>query len=178
MAPIDLRLGQNAFQVIPKLSFFDIEDGKIFGFFGLDHLSWPWTHVDTCVLVQDTCVVAHDTCVLGQDTCVLGQNTCVLARTHVSRPGQTDRDQKIRKFIRLRCQKMKVRGSPETRFGQVSGQSEPSSGGKRTVKVWENFEKNCFRRRKMKRRESPETRFGKVSSQSEPSSGGKRPFEV
>ena len=48
MAPIDLRLGQNAFQVIPELSFFDIEDGKIFGFFGLDqfvlaatHVSWP-----------------------------------------------------------------------------------------------------------------------------------------
>ena len=52
MAPIDLRLGQNAFQVIPELSFFDIEDGKIFGFFGLDqfflagtHVSWPKTHV-------------------------------------------------------------------------------------------------------------------------------------
>ena len=48
MAPIDLRLGQNAFQVIPELSLFDIEDGKIFGFFGLDqfvlagtHVSWP-----------------------------------------------------------------------------------------------------------------------------------------
>ena len=48
MAPIDLKLGQNAFQVIPELSFFDIEDGKIFGFFGLDqfvlaatHVSWP-----------------------------------------------------------------------------------------------------------------------------------------
>ena len=52
MAPIDLRLGQNAFQVIPELSFFDIEDGKIFGFFGLDHfvlagthVSWAKTHV-------------------------------------------------------------------------------------------------------------------------------------
>ena len=52
MAPIDLRLSQNAFQVIPELSFFDIEDGKIFGFFGLDqfvlagtHVSWARTHV-------------------------------------------------------------------------------------------------------------------------------------
>ena len=52
MAPIDLRLGQNAFQVIPELSFFDIEDGKFFGFFGLDqlvlagtHVSWAKTHV-------------------------------------------------------------------------------------------------------------------------------------
>ena len=52
MAPIDLRLGQNAFQVIPELSLFDIEDGKIFGFFGLDqfvlagtHVSWAKTHV-------------------------------------------------------------------------------------------------------------------------------------
>ena len=113
MAPIDLRLGQNAFQVIPELSFFDIEDGKIFGFFGLDqfvltgtHVSWATTHVSW-----------H--------------------KTHVSRPGQTDRDQKIQKFFR---QKVKVRGSPETRFGQVSGQSEPSSGGKRTFKV-----RNFFR---------------------------------
>ena len=106
MAPIDLRLGQNAFQVIPELSFFDIEDGKIFGFFGLDQF--------------------------------------VLAGTHVSWPKRNDRDRKIRKFFGLRRQKVKVRGSPETRFGQVSGQSEPSSGGKRTVKVWENFEKKLF----------------------------------
>ena len=102
MAPIDLKLGQNAFQVIPELSLFGVEDRKKFGFLGLDHV--------------------------------------VLAGTPVSRPGQTDRDQKIRKFFRLRCQKVKVRGSPETRFGQVSGQSEPSSGGKRTFKV-----RNFFR---------------------------------
>ena len=110
MAPIDLRLGQNAFQVIPEFLFFDIEDGKNFGFFGLDQfVVLAGTHVSW-------------------------------AKTHVSRPGQTDRDQKIRKFFRLRCQKVKVRGSPETRFGQVSGQSEPSSGGKRTFKV-----RNFFR---------------------------------
>ena len=30
MAPIDLRLGQNAFQVIPELSLFDVEDQKTF----------------------------------------------------------------------------------------------------------------------------------------------------
>ena len=52
MAPIDLKLGQNAFQVIPELSLFDIEDGFFFGFFGLDqfflaatHVSWAKTHV-------------------------------------------------------------------------------------------------------------------------------------
>ena len=52
MAPIGAKLCQNAFQVIPELSFFDIEDGKIFGFFGLDqfvlagtHVSWATTHV-------------------------------------------------------------------------------------------------------------------------------------
>ena len=52
MAPIDLKLGQNAFQVIPELSLFDVEDRKIFGFFGHDHfvlarthVSWPKTHV-------------------------------------------------------------------------------------------------------------------------------------
>ena len=102
MAPIDLKLGQNAFQVIPELSLFDVEDRKNFEFFGSDHL--------------------------------------VLAGTHVSWPKQNDRDRKIRKFFGLRRQKVKVRGSPETRFGQVSGQSEPSSGGKRTFKV-----RNFFR---------------------------------
>ena len=117
MAPIDLRLGQNAFQVIPELSFFDIEDGKIFGFFGLNqfvlagtHVSWAKTHVSW-------------------------------AKKDASRPGQSDRDRKIRKFFGLRRQKVKVRGSPETRCGQVSGQSEPSSGGKRTFKVCNFFEK-------------------------------------
>ena len=44
MAPIDLKLGQNAFQVIPELSLFDVEDRKNFGFFALDHF----------VLAQDT----------------------------------------------------------------------------------------------------------------------------
>ena len=141
MAPIGPKLGQNPFQVIPELSLFDVENRKIFGFFGHDHF--------------------------------------VLARTHVSRPGQTDRDQKIQKIFRLRCQKMKVRGSPETRFGQVSGQSEPSSGGKRPIENLTIVAK--FRlsgRRKMKRRGSSETRFGQVSGQSEPSSGGKRPIKV
>ena len=71
MAPIDLRLGQNAFQVIPELSLFDIEDGKIFGFFGLDqfvlagtHVSWP-RHM--CFGPRHMCL-GHDTCVLAQDT--------------------------------------------------------------------------------------------------------------
>ena len=59
MAPIDLKLGQNAFQVIPELSLFDVKDRKTFGFFGLNyfvlagthvswaktHVSWPKTHV-------------------------------------------------------------------------------------------------------------------------------------
>ena len=73
MAPIDLRLGQNPFQVIPELSLFDIEDGKFFGFFGLDQFVLAGTHVswakpqDTCVSGQDTCALRHNTCVLGQD---------------------------------------------------------------------------------------------------------------
>ena len=64
MAPIDLRLGQNAFQVIPELSLFDIEDGKIFGFFGLDqfvlagtHVSWSW--LGRMCPGQDACVPAR-----------------------------------------------------------------------------------------------------------------------
>ena len=38
--------------------------------------------------------------------------------------------------------KLKCWGSSETRFGQVSGQSEPSSEGKQTFKVCKNFEKH------------------------------------
>ena len=34
---------------------------------------------------------------------------------------------------------MKCGEASETRFGQVSGQSEPSSGGKRPIKVREHF---------------------------------------
>ena len=122
MAPIDLRLGQNAFQVIPELSLFDIEDGKIFGFFGLDqfvlagtHVSWAKTHVSWA------------------------KTHVSWPKTHVSWPRQNDRDRKIRKFFGLRRQKVKARGSPETDFGQVSGRSEPSSGGERTFKVRKFF---------------------------------------
>ena len=78
MAPIDLRLGQNAFQVMPELSLFDIEDGKIFGFFGLDqfvlaetHVSWAKTHVSW---PRHMC--------LGPKHMCLGQDTCVPARTN------------------------------------------------------------------------------------------------
>ena len=78
MAPIDLKLGQNAFQVIPELSLFDVEDRKISGFFGHDHfvlarthVSWVKTHVSWPKTAQDTCVLAQNTCVLAQDTCVL-----------------------------------------------------------------------------------------------------------
>ena len=60
MAPIDLKLGQNAFQVIPELSFFDVEDNKIFGFFG---------PMIMC---------------LGQDTCILARTHVSWAKTHVS----------------------------------------------------------------------------------------------
>ena len=46
MAPIDLKLGQNAFQVIPELSFFDVEHNKFFRFFGPDdHFVLAGTHV-------------------------------------------------------------------------------------------------------------------------------------
>ena len=38
-------------------------------------------------------------------------------------------------FFFFRRRKMKCRGSSETRFPKVSGQTEPSSGGKRTFKV-------------------------------------------
>ena len=112
-----------------------------------------------------------------------GQDIYALARTYTSWPGHVcpdqDRSDRDRKIFSFQRQKVKCRGSPETRFGQVSGQSEPSSGGKWMFKVCENIEKNSSsRRRKIKCRESSETRFGQVSSRSEPSSGFKRPFKV
>ena len=47
-----------------------------------------------------------------------------------------------RKFspIFFRCRKMKCRESSETRFPKVWGRTEPSSGGKRPVKVLQNFD--------------------------------------
>ena len=45
-----------------------------------------------------------------------------------------------RKFFLWR-RKMKCRGSSETRFPKVSGQTEPSSGGKRIFKVCKKCEK-------------------------------------
>ena len=47
---------------------------------------------------------------------------------------------KIQNKCGFQSQKMKCWGSSETRFGQVSGQSEPSSEGKQTFKVCKNFE--------------------------------------
>ena len=44
----------------------------------------------------------------------------------------------------FRCRKMKRWESSETRFGQVSRRSEPSSGGKRPFKVCENFQFDLF----------------------------------
>ena len=91
MAPIDLKLGQNAFQVIPELSLFDVEDRKIFGFFGLDHFVLAGTHVSwpghMFLGPRHMCpgprhkTLAQDTCVVAQDTCVVRQDTCVVART-------------------------------------------------------------------------------------------------
>ena len=46
MAPIDLKLDQNAFRVIPELSFFGVKDNKTFGFLGPDdHFVLAGTHV-------------------------------------------------------------------------------------------------------------------------------------
>ena len=86
---------------------------------------------------------------------------------------------KIQNKFGFQGQQMKCWGSSEMRFGQVSGQSEPSSEGKRTFKDCErNLKIRFFGNRKMKRRESSETRFGQVLCQSELSSRGKRPFKV
>ena len=50
-------------------------------------------------------------------------------------------DEHFCRTIFFRRRKMKCRGSSETRFPKVSGQTEPSSGGKRIFKVCEKFEK-------------------------------------
>ena len=68
-------------------------------------------------------------------------------KTHVSWPRQNDRDRKIRKFFGLRRQKVKVRGSPETRFGKVSRRSEPSSRGKRPFENAEPYPTRPWRTR-------------------------------
>ena len=77
MAPIDLKLGQNAFQAIPELSLFDVEDRKIFGFFGLDHVVLARTHASW---PEHLCP--------GQDN--------VLAKTHVFWPKHMSLDQDSR----------------------------------------------------------------------------------
>ena len=103
-----------------------------------------------------------------------------------------DRTNPTKNFVRR--WKMKCWGSSETRFGQVSSQTELSSGGKRSIKISHFFhvltskeqkmqnvsnQKNIgFQGRKMKCWGSSETRFGQVPGQSEPSSGGKRTFKV
>ena len=60
---------------------------------------------------------------------------------------------KIQNIFGFKGRKMKCWGSSETRFDQVPGQSEPSSGGKRTFKVRKTI------RRKMKCWGSSETGF-------------------
>ena len=87
MAPIDLKLGQNAFQVMPELSFFDVKDRKKFGFFGLDlfvlagtHVSWAKTHVSR----PKTHVSRPQTHVSRPQTHVSRP------KTHMSWPGQSD----------------------------------------------------------------------------------------
>ena len=88
MAPIDLKLGQNAFQVIPELSLFDVEDRKIFGFFGHDHFVLARTHVSWV----KTHVSWPKTHVSWLKTHVSWVKTHVSwLTTHVSWPGQNDR---------------------------------------------------------------------------------------
>ena len=79
MAPIDLKLGQNAFQVIPELSLFDVEDRKIFGFFGVNYFVLAGTHASWPGYMfpgpRHMCPGPRRMC-LGQDTM-----SCVLAKT-------------------------------------------------------------------------------------------------
>ena len=65
---------------------------------------------------------------------------CVLAKFQVNRshPRGVNGPSKFGKISKKNCfrrRKMKRRESPETRFGKVSSQSEPSSGGKRPFEV-------------------------------------------
>ena len=67
----------------------------------------------------------------------------VLAKFQVNRshPRGVNGPSKFGKISKKNCfrhRKMKRRESPETRFGKVSSQSEPSSGGKRPFEVWKS----------------------------------------
>ena len=70
MAPIGLKLGQNAFQVIPDILFFDVKIRKCFALFGLDHVC---PGQDTCILVRTHIMSWPGHMYPGQDTRVLGQ---------------------------------------------------------------------------------------------------------
>ena len=55
MAPIGLKLGQNAFQTIPNISSFDSETQICFGFL-LDHMIiWSYDHVIDEKIVLKNC---------------------------------------------------------------------------------------------------------------------------
>ena len=78
MAPIGLKLGQNAFQVIPDISFVDIENQKFFGFFGLDCFC---PGQNACVLARTHVSWPGHMCP-GQDKCVLGQENPLHKNKH------------------------------------------------------------------------------------------------
>ena len=90
MAPIGLKLGQTAFQVIPDILFFDVKNRKIFAVFGLDHVC---PGQDTCILARTHVSWLRHMCVSwpGQILCpgqepghmCPGQDTCVLARAQI-----------------------------------------------------------------------------------------------
>ena len=74
-------------------------------------------------------------------------------------------------------EKIKCRGSSETRFPKVWGRTEPSSGDKQPFKIVQKKEL-VFSASKMNCRGSSETRFPKVWGQTEPCLRGKWPFKV
>ena len=123
MAPIGVKLWENAFQTIPDISFFDVEK-KFFA----------------KILDQKFCCFCRRKMKRrgSSETC-FGK---VSAKSEPSSGGK--RPFKVCIFFRFCHQNLKHRGSSETCFGKVWGRSESCSRGKRPF----NF---FFRRRKPKK---------------------------
>ena len=75
-----MKLGQNAFQVIPELSLFDVEDEKSFGFFGLDHFVLAGSHVSwlghMCLGPRHMCRGPRHMCLGPRHMCLGPRHMC------------------------------------------------------------------------------------------------------
>ena len=141
MAPFSLKLCQNAFQMIPNISSFDFQNHENFRF-----------------LVADARILGH---------MCLGPRHMYLGPRHMRPgPGFVHPRPKIQTFHGFEGRKMKCWDSSETRFGKVSGRTEPCLRGKRPFEAYEknrnsqtSFGKNFWRTAVCPRDGRPGTAF-------------------